>query len=361
MKEAFKNYEKTIKKKHQFTWKPHYQEEFRTSLAAKEFVAIALLALEELEWTVVYYDDKAVEAKTFRKNWNQAHKITISFQHGKVLMHSSCSEDWFWDSGINSKRVKLFIHAFQETAKSTDAATLASFIQEIKADNNWEDYEVPKTLPPPPPRATPKPWVLVVGSLLLGIPLGLTLGALSHYWTYYIFAFEFVAGLLLGGAFVVLIKWSHYTALLPLHIALIATILLSFFVHNYFLYYLLTEVEGLPAIGFVPYLQIVLESGFVLEDNNFGTIGIVISWLVQVGLTYVFAQHFLSSGVTDYKAARVPPEVLLFTQYQLSKQKNEESVKLELAKMGWKKPQDQEDVFAAVTIIDEYQKLLRAA
>lgn len=361
MKEAFKNYEKTIKKHHQFTWKPHYQEEFRTSLTAKDFIAVALLTLQELDWTVVYYDDKVVEAKTFRKFWNQGHKITITFQHGKVLVHSICSEDWVWDSGINSKRVKLFIHAFQETANTTAAVTRASLVQEIEKANSWEDYEVPKNLPAPLPRPAAQPWIVVLGSLVMGIILGLTIAILKYYWAYYIVAFELFSGLLLGGALSKLIKWSHYTALIPLHLILITTTLTIFFLHHYSHYSLLISLEGLPAIGFVAYLQIMLENGFVLDDNNFGTIGRVVSWLSQIGLTYFFAQYFLSSGVNEYKASRVPLEVLLFSQYQLSQQKNKESLRLALAKMGWKAPKDQEDVLAALAIIEENQKLLREA
>lgn len=362
MKTAFKDYEKTIKKQHQLAWKPQYKEEFRTSLTAKEFVAVALLSLQELEWAVVYYDNQTVEAKTPAKGWHYGHKITISFQHGKAVVHSLSSEDWLWDKGINSKRVKLFIHAFQETAQATDTATIAIAVQEIEAANSWKEYEVPKTLPSPKERPTPKPWLVGLGSLVVGIALGVTLAGLTYYWTYYIIAFELVAGLLLAGAFNKLIKWSHYTALVPLHLFLGATVLLSFVVHcSFYYYYFLLQLEEMPAIGLFSYLQLVLESGFVLDGNNWGTIGVVLSWLVQIGLTYGFAQYFLSSSIKDYKADRVPPEVLLFAQYQFSQQKNEESVKVALSKMGWKAPEDQEDVLAAIAIIKENQEFLRKA
>ena len=41
MEDKYKQYEKTIKKKHSFSWTPKYVSEFSTRLSTKEFIAIA--------------------------------------------------------------------------------------------------------------------------------------------------------------------------------------------------------------------------------------------------------------------------------------------------------------------------------
>ena len=67
MEEIYKNYEKTIKKKHSVNFTPKYKEEFSTSVNEPLFIAIAEKTFEKLGWDLVYKDEKNVEAKRTQK------------------------------------------------------------------------------------------------------------------------------------------------------------------------------------------------------------------------------------------------------------------------------------------------------
>jgi len=123
MEEKYKQYEKTIKKKHSFAWTPKYASEFSTRLSAKEFIAIAEKTFKDLGWDIVYQDDKSIEAKRSEKSlgterWTEG--ITATFDYGKIQVKSVTLGNEMWDVGRNSKRVQLFIYAFQEIEKSFD-------------------------------------------------------------------------------------------------------------------------------------------------------------------------------------------------------------------------------------------------
>ena len=92
--------------------------------------------LEKLEWDIVYRDETSVEAKIKNKRNSWTEKIVISFDYGKVKIKSISLGDGFWDNGLNSKRVKLFIYAFKLTEKEYDKTSLA------KLENQQEIYGI---------------------------------------------------------------------------------------------------------------------------------------------------------------------------------------------------------------------------
>ncbi len=114
MEEKYKQYEKTIKKKHSFAWTPKYASE-------------------------VYQDDKSIEAKRSEKSlgterWTEG--ITATFDYGKIQVKSVTLGNEMWDVGRNSKRVQLFIYAFQEIEKSFDREELQNLVNEKETVNN---------------------------------------------------------------------------------------------------------------------------------------------------------------------------------------------------------------------------------
>jgi len=133
MEEKYKQYEKTIKKEHNFGWTPKYVSEFSTILSAKEFIVIAEKTFKDLGWDIVYQDDKTIEARRKEKafgmeRWTEG--ITAKFEYGKIKVKSVTLGNEMWDVGRNSKRVKLFFYAFQEIEKSFNKEELQSLIKE---------------------------------------------------------------------------------------------------------------------------------------------------------------------------------------------------------------------------------------
>ena len=125
MTEELKKYESTIKKKHSFNWTPKFQEDIRTDLNKTIIISIVIKTFEKLGWDLVYQDEKTAEAKRIG-DWNRwTEKITVSFDYGKLTIKSVSLGNEMWDNGRNSKRVKLFIHAFKKTEQEFDRETLA--------------------------------------------------------------------------------------------------------------------------------------------------------------------------------------------------------------------------------------------
>lgn len=361
MKEEFEQHEKSIKRRHRFGWKPKYTNEFRTSLTQKGFVAIALKTITQLGWHLVYYDDKTVEASVGPKGFTWGQKLAITFVFGKVEVSSVAPDDGMWDRGINSKKVELFIYAFQQIAKEVDKKELTTLEQEIESETNWEHYEIPTTLPPPTILPTPKVWIPILGSIVAAVILGFAVAFISYHTTYVIVLYEIIVGLVLAAILNVLIKKSHYVNFPVLNGLTIAAVLGIFASHQYFMYLLYIEQGGMPPIGFGMYLSFLLEEGLKLDNHELGWIGLVISWMVQLLLTYWMAYAQLVDYIAQYQLEKVDPEVLNFTLYHFAQNKNEQQVRTELSKMGWTKGEDQDDVFAAIGTMKALQEANRKA
>ena len=135
MDAILKNYEKTIKTKHSVSFTPKYKEEFTTSVNNATFIAIAEKTIEKLDWDLVFKDENNVEAKRKVKSlgisqWTEA--ITVNYDFGNVTVKSESLGQEMWDLGRNSKRVKLFIFAFEETLKTFDRESLKELEKEAE-------------------------------------------------------------------------------------------------------------------------------------------------------------------------------------------------------------------------------------
>jgi hypothetical protein len=91
--------------------------------------------------------------------------------------------------------------------------------------------------------------------------------------------------------------------------------------------------------------------GFTIKTLNTGWIGLVISWILQLGLTYAFAYLRLVSTITSYQLERIPTEVLDFSYYYFLKGKSEKEVRIKLTNKGWTEVRNQNEVFEAVQAI----------
>jgi len=127
MTEELKQYERTIKKKISFGLTPKFEEEFRTQLNKTVFFPIAKEIIEKIGWHLVFEDDSTLEAKQHAEGFHWGQKITIKYQSGKVIVNSKSNQSPLFDFGRNSKRVKLFIYAFQKTNET----------QILETSNGW--------------------------------------------------------------------------------------------------------------------------------------------------------------------------------------------------------------------------------
>lgn len=348
MTEELKKYESKIKKKHSFNWTPKFEEEIRTDLNKTVIIPIVIQTFEKLGWDLVYQDEKNAEAKR-KGDWNRwTEKIAISFDYGKLTIKSVSLGNEMWDNGRNSKRVKLFIHAFQQTVKEFDREALAELEKEVERTNNWDDYEIPESLPQPKGRKEPKLWVPIVGGLLTALLLGYIVAFLSVKGIYIIGLFEVGVAIAMGFVLKQLIKVSNYTFYDHLHYLLIVMILITYISNQYFQYQIILNENNFQSFSFWEFMQARFKAGLTIKSLNTGWIGLLISWGLQLVITYFVGILRLSSSLISYSLERVPMEVVDFAYYHFVKEKTEDQVRNELSKMGWTEKQDQEEVFESI-------------
>ena len=362
MEDKYKQYEKTIKKKHSFAWTPKYVSEFSTRLSAKEFIAIAEKTFEYLGWDIVYQDDKSIEAKRSEKSlgterWTEG--ITATFEYGKIKVKSVTLGNEMWDVGRNSKRVQLFIYAFQETEKSFDKEELLGLVNEKETINNWDDYVVPDSLPIPDEIREPKFFIPIVGSLILSILIAFLLAKVSISGFYIIGLFEILVGFAIGFTFNYLIKFSNFTNYDKIRYVILGTIGLTYILNQYFQYEIILFENNYDRIGFFEFLKIKFEQGLTIKKLNIGWIGLIIYWVLQLVITYYVTVMGVIRNLTKYQLDRVPPEVVNFAFYHFVKDKTEDQVRKELALKGWTETQNQDEVFEAIGALQTTQEVNR--
>lgn len=358
MTEELKKFEKTIEKKHSF-WSPKYEEEFNTNLDNTVFIAIVVKTFEKLDWDLVFQDENSAEAKR-RRDWSQwGQKITVVYEYGKVKVKSVSLGNEIWDLGRNSKRVKLFIYAFNQTVEEFDNEALINLEKEVEKANNWDDYEIPKSLPQPKEYKKGQFAIPVVGGLIVSLLIGAILAFLSVKGIYIIGLFEGGVAFLLGFVFKHLIKASNYTNYDKLNYLLIGMIITIYVFNQYFQYQIILNENNYEPIGFISFIKLRLETGLTIRTFNTGWIGLIISWIIQLGFTYIIGVLRLSINLTEYQLKRVPMEVVNFAFYYFVKEKTKEQVRAELSKMGWTKKLNQDEVFNSIGAMQSATELNR--
>ena len=354
MEEKLKIYEKTIKKKHSFNWTPNYKEEVRTSLNKTVFIPIAEKTFQKLDWHIVFKDDNKIEAKRKEKalgieQWTEI--ITATYNFGTLEVKSESLGNEMWDNGRNSKRVKLFIHALKETENEFDRHALNQLEKETEKKNNWDDYVIPETLPKPLESKKPNFLIPTIGGIITSLILGFVIAEVSIHGIYFIGLFEFLVGIAIAFVLKLLIKTSNFTDFQKLNFLLIAMIIITYLSNQYFQYEIILSENNYDRIGFFEFMKIRFTEGLTIKTLNTGWIGLIISWIFQLGLTYAIAYFRLVSTITSYQLERIPTEVLDYSYYQFIKGKSEQEVRIELANKGWTEIENQNEVFEAIQAV----------
>ena len=322
-------------------------------------MAIAIKAFEKLEWDIVYQDESSVEAKR-KGSWDKwTEKITATFEYGKIKVESLSLGNEMWDNGRNSKRVKLFIHAFETTEKEFDKESLAELRKELEKEGNWDNYIIPETLPNPPKRLNPQISIPIIGGLIISLITGYIIAFLTFKGTYFIGAFEVGAALLIAFAFKYLIRLGNYTNFEILQYILGGVVLITYISNQYFFFELLWNANNYEPITFFKFIKLRIEAGLKIKSLDTGWIGLIISWIFQLGFTYLIVSLRVVSSLTVYLLERVPSEVSEFTLFHFVKGKSEDQVRSELSKMGWITEQSQDEAFESIAGMQNAQELGR--
>jgi hypothetical protein len=348
MDEQLKSFEKSIRKVHRFGVTPKYEESFTSSLPAEAFLSIAIKTVEKLGWELVYHDSVNVVAKrlyTAMGSSNGTEKITITYLPGNPVVKSESLGNEMWDVGRNSKRVKLFIHAFEQTAKSYDREAISAMTEEVKQEQEMSNYIIPDTLPQPLHHRKANPLLPVATGIILGLILGYIVAQITINGLYFIIIIEALVALAIGYCFSQVIKLSNYTDFGNLKLLLMITIVIVYFSSLYFQYIILI---GDTHFGFLNFIDLRIKFGLTIKSLNLGSAGLIISWGIQLVVTYLIAIQRIAIAVTEYTMKKVPPAVIEFAVYHFVKGKQENEVRRELSSKGWTNASDQDDVFKAI-------------
>ena len=355
----YKDFERTIDKSSSFAFTPKYRESFKTNTRLNLIYAIAIKAFERLEWDVVFSDKNKVEAKR-RNDFNSwSEKITVSIKPtGDVEVKSSSLGNEMWDMGRNSKRVKLFIHVYQEIELEYDEEKLDGLAAEVTRQENWDDYEIPSTLPKPKYVKEPQlifPLVLaIVASILLG-----GLFAVTSKYFYIILLFETGIGIALAFLLLQGVKLGNYTNYTMIRIIMGFSVISIVVLTQYFQYLMIIYEHNAFDLTFFQFIQLRIEAGFMFRDLNTGWVGWLVVIILQLVLIYYTCWLRLIFYITNFQFKRVPEEVVNFAIYHFVKGKSEIEVKNELAMKGWADRQSQEYVMEAVGAVYGQQELRR--
>jgi len=356
----FKEFEASIKKEHRFGWTPKFEETFRVELNKTVFIPIITEVFETLDWPVIFKDENSVEAIYINSWGKHTEKIEVLFEHDKVTIKSISLRSGFWDMGRNSKRVKLFIHAFKIVMHEYDQESLNKLQIETEKINNWDDYEIPKILPKPKENKKPNVLIPIAGGVISALLLGFIIALTSTEGIYFIGLFEVGVAFILGFIFASLIKQSNYTNYKNLQLIFIATVLVTYIANQYFQYQIILYKNSGISISFVQFLEFRIEAGLSIKNLELGSIGLILSWVFQLVATYYIGMLRLTLALTSYELERVPGEVLEFAIYHFVKGKSKQEVRYELSKMGWSKKDHQDDVLKSLDAMHDLNEYDRA-
>lgn len=351
-----------VKRRFSFRINPQFSENFKTNIKDTQIIPLIQEVFKILDWPIVYTDNKSVEAK--RKNqWNKlTAKLTVTKRSlGRIEVHSKSLEGHITDLGKNSKRTGLFIALFKKLEKEYgENGRLEELEKEFNKKNNWEDYEIPKSLPKPPNLSEPNITNTILYSILISIILGITLGLLTHFYRHIEVIYEFGAGLFIAYFLGKTLIKTNYTNFNHSKLLIIGILVLALFMNFYTQYFMIDYEKSNYNFNFLEYLKNRFGGGIMLTDNfNTGWIGYAILWGLHIGFIYIITIYRLTFTIINYVIDRIPSEVIDYTLYLFEKDHSISEVRLHLSEKGWKKLSDQDQVFEAINEIIGLQDLNR--
>jgi uncharacterized membrane protein YphA (DoxX/SURF4 family) len=362
MNKELEDLQHSVKRRFSNRINPQYSESFKPTIEEGQIIPLIQEVFRLLDWPIVYTDDKSVEAK--RKNqWNKlTAKVTVTRKpSGRIEVHSKSLEGHLTDLGKNSKRTGLFIALFKKLEKEYSANDKIKELEdEFKKRNNWEDYDVPTTLPQPKESSEPNLINTIIGSFCIALSIGVIIGFLTYVFRHIAGIYELGTGLYVGHFLGKTLTKTNYIDYNHSKLIILGILLLGL-VTNFFTQYILINYNShYENFGFIDYLSYRFNSDLKLSDNLYAQwIGHIILWSLHIALAYFIALHRVTFTIIDYAITRIPSEVIDYTVYLLEKDNSLSEVRTLLAEKGWKKTSDQDQVFEAINELFGLQELNR--
>lgn len=360
MEAKLKEIEKQIKRTHHFAWSPKHLETIRIDLEPRLAIHLTEKIFEQLDWEIVYQSDAETEAYFLDRFNFRREKVSVSAtNYGQLEVKSESTGNEMWDQGRNSKRVRLFLHAFQELVEQQDSDSLKAMAAEIEREEKWEDYQEPQDFPTPPEsEETTSVWAIIYG--------GIAAIALSALWAlatvnnfYILLLFEVLIALALAKVLSLGFKRGKFTYFIGVQWILAGSVMLIAILYHYFQYLFIVSTGDILAFSIWELYDYRLNQGLIIEGLNLGAPGWMILLAVQPVLIYIIALSYISRSQIQLLIDRVPMPVIEHAYFHFLQGKNETQVRSELSKKGWREKGVQDMVFEAMSAIKESMELNR--
>lgn len=360
METNWKEIEKQIKRTHHFAWSPKHIETTKTDLKPRLAIHLVEQTFEQLGWELVHLAQNEAEAYYLDGFGFRREKVSIQVRtYGEVEVKSESSGNEMWDLGRNSKRVRLFIHAFQQLAEQQDANSLQALKTAVEEKDSWANYEEPESFPTPPDQTESNSvWAVALG-VLAAIVLSAIWARFTVQGMYIILLYEFLIALALAKTLAFGFRKGNFTHFVGVQWILAGCTMLVAGLYQYFQYLFVVGSGELLALSLWDLLNERFSQGLLIEGINLGAPGLMILLAVQPVLIYLIALAFVSKSHIRLLIDRVPMEVVDYTYFQIMQGKNETQVRSELSKKGWKDKGLQDMVFEAMGAISEAMELNR--
>lgn len=351
MDQKYIDFEKTIQRKVSFRFTPQFKETIETpGIPARLLIEMAEKTIQALDWELTYKDDETLEARQRKGKWGAVYAIIIKVNHlGRMEVKSESTGSEMIDFGANSKRVKLFVYAFNDILSSYDPGSLADLQKQVEREDKMEDYVIPESLPQPVNYKTPDKRIMWIGLLLYSLLIALPVSFLSTQGLYIIGIFELGIGWLGGLAFLQLLKLSNYAdveKVIIMNIVMVAVIFISEQIYQYLFF---INETGYTYLNFFEFMSEKIAAGIQYKDTHLGPVAVIIAWVIEIGLMYLLLKFFTALKLLKFMIERVPVEVIGFANYHFAQGKDENQVKAELSKMGWSTDLQHQMVWEAIT------------
>lgn len=360
MKTKLKEIEKQIKRTHHFAWSPKHIEKTKTDLKPRLAIHLAEQVFDQLGWEVVFQSETEAEAYYLDRFKFRREKISVTAtSYGQLEVKSESTGNEVWDQGRNSKRVRLFLHAFQELASQQDSNSLKAIAADIERAENWEDYEEPEDFPPPPDtRQNSSTWAIVYGGICALVLSGLWAFATVNNF-YILLLFEVLIAFALGKALSAGFRKGNFTFFIGVQWILAGSVMLLAALYHYFQYLLIVNTGDFLALSLWELYELRLAQGLIIEGLNLGAPGWMILLAAQPVLIYIIALSFISRSQMQLLIDRVPMAVVEYAYYHFLQGRSETQVRGELSRKGWKDKEVQDMVFEAMHAISESMEMNR--
>lgn len=326
--------------KSSFGWTPKKVENIDIGLEKELFIPVCHKVFGKLEWDVVYTDDTNVEAKAkTNKQWSE--KIIVEWNPNKLKVTSITLGNQMWDAGKNSKRIEAFGIKINEYLKELNSTKKKELLEEVKKEKSeWENYQIPLTLPDPPgiPKINSNFFFLMI--LICSIILGGIYGMgkrISHiiilYEVLISLGYAFGLGLFLNG--------RRFNVFKNMKIQMIIGAILIVFISEFTLYLILILENNAYNLSIIDFFKYRFEKGMKINGTNIGSIGLTLSWVLSVVVIYFLGTLNFNMKLFKHILEITPKEVQEMLFHMACDNKDELTMKGILTKRGWINEDDQ--------------------